>query len=319
VKIAFLGNFKVPYTTETHHAQALEDLGHDVLKLQEGEATADEVYGAGQRADLIVWVHTHGWETPKTKVLGGAGEMGLDNVLTRLRHGGKKVITYHLDLWHGLAREKDMLSDPYWRLLDHFFTVDPKMARWLNQNTDVKGHYLPAGVSHRECYRVTNRPKKYDIIFVGSQNYHPEWPYRQKMLLRLADRYQSRFWAFPGSGPAVRGRDLNILYGESKIVIGDTLCQGFDYPGYWSDRVYETLGRGGFLIHPRIKHMENHFVDGEHLLYYDFNDFDQLFGLIDDHLDDPETRWTIAQQGHDLVHRQYTYLQRWEEILEIVE
>ena len=38
----------------------------------------------------------------------------------------------------------------------------------------------------------------------------------------------------------VRGEKLNQLYADSKIVIGDSLSLNFDYPGYWSDRIYET-------------------------------------------------------------------------------
>ena len=37
-KIVFLGNFRVDYSSETHHANTLESMGHKVIRLQESEA-----------------------------------------------------------------------------------------------------------------------------------------------------------------------------------------------------------------------------------------------------------------------------------------
>ena len=57
----------------------------------------------------------------------------------------------------------------------------------------------------------------------------------------------------------IRGKELNDLYATAKVVVGDTLCKGFNYPYYFSDRLFETTGRGGFLIHPYIKGLEDYF------------------------------------------------------------
>jgi len=35
MKIVFLGNFGVSYSSENHHVKTLESLGHEVIKLQE--------------------------------------------------------------------------------------------------------------------------------------------------------------------------------------------------------------------------------------------------------------------------------------------
>src|SRR5690606_37328402 len=140
--IAFLGNFHVDYTSESHHAASLEELGHTVHRLQEGKAQASEILATAREADLFVWVHTHGWRTN-----------GMSQVIRALKRGGVPTMTYHLDLWLGLRRQRDIKrTDPYWQL-DHFFTVDAQMAEWLTDNTPVQGHYLPAAVFHREAER----------------------------------------------------------------------------------------------------------------------------------------------------------------------
>jgi hypothetical protein len=78
-KIAFLGNFQVDYSSETHHVKSLESLGHTVVKLQERQATAQEIYREASKCNLFIWVHTHGWKTP--------GNTGMDVVLAKLnRH-----------------------------------------------------------------------------------------------------------------------------------------------------------------------------------------------------------------------------------------
>jgi spore maturation protein CgeB len=117
----------------------------------------------------------------------------------------------------------------------------------------------------------------------------------------------------------VRGEALNRLYADSKIVIGDTLnLPGNEY--YWSDRVYETLGRGGFLIHPYIKGLTEEFTDKEHLVFYEYGNFDQLAELIEYYLrgNHQEERERIRQNGHQLVKDHCTYTQRLNQVLETV-
>ena len=143
MRIAFLGNFAVPYSSETHHARSLETLGHEVIRLQEPSTAVSVITEQALRCDAFVWIHTHGWDTP-----------GIDFALRAIKNAGIPTLTYHLDLWWGLQRQKDVRSSPYWDL-DHFFTVDKKMADWLTDNTPVKGHYLPAGVFDEECFIST--------------------------------------------------------------------------------------------------------------------------------------------------------------------
>ena len=282
-------------------------MGHQVIRLQENRATTQEVYHAASQSDLFVWVHTHGWKTP--------GTFPMEKVLARLKAKGIPTMTYHLDLWIGLERQKDLDSDPIYKHIDHFFTVDNKLADWFNENTTVKGHYMPAGVFGEEAYHKPTI-KRLDLVFVGSKGYHPEWPYRPQLIDWLSENYGKRFRHYGNGGvKAIRGDELNTLYATTKIVVGDTLCPNFNYPSYWSDRVYETLGRGGFIIHPYIQGMEKEFTDKEHLVFYEYNNFEQLKELIDYYLEHDEEREKIRLAGHNLVKNNYTYRHRWESIL----
>jgi Glycosyl transferases group 1 len=281
-----------------------------VIRLQEPRCTAEHIREQALAADMFVWVHTHGWQTP-----------GITEALTDIRAAGVPVVAYHLDLYLGLRRWAEYESDPYMRLVDHWFTVDRLMADWLNANTTVRGHYLPAAVFGPECYLApADHPAGNDVIFVGSRGYHPEWPYRPQLIDWLRTTYGPRFTHVGGDGDTgtIRGDELNRLYANSKVVVGDTLCLGFRYPDYWSDRVYETLGRGGMLIHPHVPGMERTFTDGEHLAFYPYGDFAALKALIDHYLDHDAERERIRRAGHDLVRLGHTYTHRWQTIVDTV-
>lgn len=311
MRIVFLGNFRVDFTSETHHCNTLADLGHDVVRMQESEATGDQVLEQAMAADMFVWVHTHGWRTA------GAD---MRTVLQALKRMGIPTVTYHLDLWFGLRRQQDMQQDPYWSI-QHFFTVDKNMADWLNANSEVKGHYLPAGVYDKECYRLEPvQVPPFDVAFVGSKRYHQEWQYRPQLVQFLQDTYGDRFAHFGNDGKwgVVRGEKLNRVYADAKVVVGDSLCINFNYPSYWSDRVYETLGRGGFMIHPYISGMEQHFKDREHLVFYDFGNFKQLKSLIDYYLEHADEREQIRTAGFEHVKANHTYRNRWQQIIKEV-
>lgn len=315
MRIVFLGNFGVDFSSETHHKKSLEALGHEVVPLQEGQTDSERVLQESLASDVFVWVHTHGWETP--------GERSMASVLNILRDRGIPTLTYHLDLWFGLQRQQDLDKDDIYKHIGHFFTVDKKMADWFNDNTDVKGHYLPAGVFEPECFIDENIQKVNDVIFVGSRGYHPEWPYRPKLIDWLHETYGDRFMHFGGDGRGVvRGHELIGLYNATKVAVGDSLCINFDYPYYWSDRVYETMGRGGFLIMPYIKGLEDEFKlhgDDKELVTYPFGDFDRLKELIDEALTNDDARETIRKRGHEKVKNNYTYRHRWATILKEIE
>lgn len=309
MRVTFLGNFQVPYSSETHHAASLESLGHHVVRLQEPEPTVDNILTEALNSDMFVWVHTHGWNTP-----------GIELVLARLREERIPTITYHLDLWMGLERQRDMRSGPYWDI-DHFFTVDKLMADWLNENTPVKGHFLPAGVFDKECYiSAEPSPHANDVIFVGSRRYHPEWLWRPQLIDWLRETYGTRFTHIGGDGDTgtLRGDELNRAYANSKVAVGDTLCLGFTYPYYASDRLFEAPGRGGFQIFPRIHGLQEWFTDGETIRLFDYGDFDQLKILIDYYLANDAEREQIRVAGHEHVVDHHTYRQRWAAIIKTV-
>ena len=117
------------------------------------------------------------------------------DVLHMLNKRGITTMTYHLDLWFGINRQKDLENDGFYKTIGHFFTVDKLMADWFNDNTAVKGHFMPPGVYDKECYIHRDYNKKYyeyDVIFVGSKRYHEEYKFRPQLIDFLRDRKNTR-------------------------------------------------------------------------------------------------------------------------------
>jgi hypothetical protein len=244
----------------------------------------------------------------------------MKNVLKQLRKNNIPSAGYHLDLWKGISRENDLNHDPYWDI-EYFFTVDKLFVDDLKKR-GIKAYFLPAGVVESECYLGTPNREKYphDVIFVGSRGYHKEWPYRPQLIDWLKETYGDKFGHYGGDGLGViRGKELNNLYVSAKVVVGDTLCQGFAYPYYSSDRLWEQIGRCAFTIYPKIKGLSRYFKDTEEVIYYPFDDFDRLQYLVDYYLQHDEERNRIRMAGFERCKKEGTYTERLKYLINTIQ
>lgn len=312
MRICYLGNFRPSWSTENHIRLTLQDLGHTVVRVQEDECRLgplrDEI--AAGTFDLVLYTKT--WGLPE------GNQAGVE--FFRWCRGRVPTVSYHLDLYFGLNREAGMAGDPFWAT-EFSFTPDGGSQERF-EAMGINHHYMPPAV-YREETGLGHADARYgtaDIIFVGSyqQYHHREWPYRRQLIDWLKTRYGGNFRLYGADTSVIRGRALNDLYATAKLVVGDSLCLGFNHPLYWSDRIYETVGRGGFLIHPYVPGIEEHFTDGFHCVFYQYGDFDGLEGAIKFWLDQPERRKLIRQAGVTHVYEHHTYHNRMERMLEIV-
>ncbi len=305
MKITYVGNFEPTHSTETHLRLTLESMGHEVIRAQENRVEADDVERLAGDADLLMWTRTWG--------LRGDARGMLERVGARI-----PTVAYHLDLYAGLPRGEQVAAEPWWRC-QYVFTPDGGSAPfWTRHN--VNHRYLRPGVFDQECYLAPAVPElATDVLFVGSYGYHPEWPYRQRLINWLREAYGARFRLVPEPGkPATRGHELNQLYASAKVVVGDSLCLGFDHPRYWSDRIYETTGRGGAIIHPWIEGLDESFEADRDVVFYSFQDFDGLRQKIDALLANDSAREFIRLRGHERTKANHTYRHRLTEMFQVL-
>lgn len=316
--VAYLGNFGPSHSTETHVALALEDLGHRVLRIQEGRTPARDVAkrAADAGADVLLW----------TQTLSLAHEGGTaterQQMLDDLAVAGIPTVGYHLDRWWGLRREGQIAEEPFFAV-DLLCTADGGHDdRWADMGIDHV--WMPPGVAAHETGPAEPDPRFVsDVAFIGNWTgrYHPEWRHRRELVRFLRREYRGRvgLWPKPGEG-AIRGADLQALYASVKVCVGDSCLVG-DASRYWSDRIPETLGRGGFLLHPWVDGIDDHYIDGKHLRMWQLGDWRQLRALIGYYLDPDHDheRAAIAQAGRDHVAATATYTVRMRELFGVLE
>lgn len=247
-RVVYYGNFEPLHSTENEVRLALEACGHVVDARQEQDwdgwlRTID--------ADVVLWTRTRSLSAQVDEEL--RWEM-----LAGCRQRGIPTVGYHLDRWWGLKREHEVESDPWFRC-SLLCTADGGHDNdW--SRVGVAHFWMPPAVSEFECVPGSYRPElASDVAFVGSwDGYHDEWwPDRAKMLAHVESWYGDRFrrWPQPGRG-AVRGPTLRHLYASARVIVGDSCLvpdgDGVPVERYWSDRIPETIGRGGLLVHPEV-------------------------------------------------------------------
>lgn len=310
MKIAYVGNFSQPHCTEVHLALTLEDLGHEVVRIQETQYREDDFW-TNKVFDCDLFLYTRTW-----------GNMVQIGDLQTIRLHKILSASYHLDLYVGLQREEGLKTDPFWKT-DFVFTPDGSdEAAEVFKKYNINHYYMKPGVFKGECNILPESPKPNlgnDVIFVGSGNYlHKEWPYRNQLLNWLQTTYGDRYSKYGNPERTIRDQELNQLYADSRVVVGDSLCINFTKEYYWSDRVYETLGRGGFVIHPYIKGMEEEFIDGENIVFYEYGNWNDLKAKIDYYVNNDKARMKIRDAGHKFVKENATYNNRLRRMLDIV-
>jgi spore maturation protein CgeB len=298
-RIIYVGNFLPAYSTENDLKKTFEHLGWEVTPIQESQLTDETVnwiIAAQDSYDFILY--TRAW-----------CEVGKQwqKVLNAKRI---PVVSFHLDLYLGLYRGADLKNDNFFQS-DYVFSPDGGHDELFKQLGINNIHLLP-GILHASCFLGTPQDRfKHDVIFVGSYRYHPEWNYRPYLINWLKQTYGDRFRLYPDGGPAIRGAELNELYNSAKVVVGDSTWAEY----YWSDRIPETIGRGGFLIHPYTPGMEKEFALYKHLIPYHAGDMKGLKEIIDYYVAHDEERDKIRLAGMEHVKENHTYINKVEFIL----
>ena len=273
MRVAYLGNWRPPYSTENDYARAWRAHGHTVEQFQEGEtASVLSLTHAAHDGefDLIVWTRT-----PSLSKLTGA-----KNELRLLNDATCPVIGVHLDRWWGLERQRDIFTEPYFRV-DLLLTADGDHdTEW--EQAKVRHRWLAPGVSHRWCGPgVPDEAWACDVAFVGTtRGYHREWGHRTRLIARLEERFKDRVRFWPRRGePGIRGFDLNDLYWSAKVVVGDSCLvpNGRNEPvrKYCSDRIPESLGRGAILVHPYVAGITDQLFEHRHWELGDWRGMDR--------------------------------------------
>lgn len=318
LRLAQIGNFRPAHSTENDLRDALRRLGVTPMPFQEDEALDWETLTKQLRNndfDLVLWTTTASF----------AAKIGTDRqyrMLDAARRADIPVIGYHLDRFVGLKARDETIEDRPFFSVDRLYTADGGHDReWLERG--VNHTWMPPAISERWCKPGSVRPEyQYDVVFVGSwKHYHDDWAHRYELVQWASKTYGKRFMPFPTRGaPRITGTDLNDLYWSAKVVLGDSCLvpnpDGSPVTHYCSDRIPETLGRGGVLVHPSAIGIDGLF---EKFFPYELGDFAGLKTLIGALIEgakrEPEQTEKMRLDSIEFIKANHTYTHRMRAVL----
>ena len=293
MKILYVGKFEKSHRTQNYVIHSLEQLGHQVVKFNDREMNTD-----GQ---LLV----RDYSTYDFVLFSKNRAKKLAKFIDYLKQQEVLTVCWQWDVYGIPERRK--------------FPVEINCDLYLSSNPADASHHsnhsvLRQGIHNPESemfFADEGEGFKYPVSFVG-HNGRGFQPGRRSLVEFLKRTYGTNFHHFT----TVRGFKLNEVLARSRVVVGDS----YPLPGvkYWSNRVYEILGRGGFLLHPRTEGLEEEFEEGVHYVAYERGNYQQLFEMVNYYLKHDEEREAIRRAGFLHVNQNYTYTDRVKELIEIV-
>lgn len=311
--VVLVGNTGSLHSTEAAYRSAYFSLGCEVLSFQQDECLQrgqtwlyDRATEAG--AAMLQYDRTHS---------GTALTPDWTNLWRRLENEGCVTTGAHLDVYWGIPEREDWIrsGDAQFTVGTLFTAEGGSDDRW--KNAGVNHVWLPPGCDDRF---IPKDPEPIPelagkIVFVGSAyGYHPAYRGRTDLIHFAIEKYADRLVIYGNgttNGP-VRGENLARIYASDCILLGDS-CFAGQRPMYWSDRVPESLGRGGFLLHP--------FVPGIRAMYpelatYEAGNFEDLDAQIGYYMANPGLREGNKEWGRTLVLSRDTYRHRAKQVLD---
>ena len=155
-----------------------------------------------------------------------------------------------------------------------------------------------------------------DIIFAG-KNQHPEGdndPDRHSILQKLSTMPNARLYACFGN-PSIEGIDYFKAISNAKIALSINAVNSVRL--YHSDRLFECLACGAFVLAKRVPDSDLLFKDGTHLKY--FNTPEEFFSLADWYLRNEQERKKIAKAGMERAHSEFNCVKIAKHVLDLVE
>jgi hypothetical protein len=318
MRIAFIGGFDRLYDEEGK-AKSFEKLGCQVLRVNESTFNRDSFDAIkGWKPDVVM--------SPKFLI----GQAERDELFEYCRQHNIKTAAWHPDLYHygpavvnenRIALINNRLG-PYGA--EYVFSPDGcASSDTLYRRLGIKHHTIRQAPYHETVGKFDGSDisdilegDSIDIVFVG-QVYNIPDQFRPVLLEFLNQNYGKRFLWVGKTEHEVREERLSTLISKAKVVIGES----FYYPGYWSNRVYEAIGRGGFVIHPYVPGLEKDFEEDKECVFFDRWNFSELHSKLEYYLDpsNEEERKAIASNGMARVSKDHTLLNRCKQIMEILE
>jgi hypothetical protein len=169
--------------------------------------------------------------------------------------------------------------------------------------------HLTQGVDERQAAATASKGDQTPLLFTGIGR--GGGVQRESFVKEMANRYGSRFVHVERG---VHGEELRKLIAETAIVVAP------DSPvtdRYCSNRVYNALGMGAFLLHPWCESLWRQYGAGEGGLVF-YRDRAELHRLIALYAEQPDKRHALAEVSRAWTLRHHCYRHRVAELIRVV-
>lgn len=300
--ILYIGDFKEFFATENYIAYGLEQLGYTVLRVNESAVrSAKQVLGAAIKYKVEFVLLSKGHFASS------------DEAIDLLRKHKFITVGWMFDLFFNVPAffGRRTLTNSTFKSDICCMTDGGHKVEW--RNFRVNHRLLRQGIHKPDAHYGTSIAKHPEIVFIGTYSYDE----RIKLVNFLRNTYGSNFKHYGRGGDVreIRGKALNDVLASAKIVVGDSMPS----PNYWSNRIYEIMGRGGFLLHPIVEGIETEFIDGKHFVGYAYGNHQSVKEKIDYYLTHEQEREAIRKAGHEHVKKNFTYIERSKQLIKYVE
>lgn len=233
IKVAYIGKF-THFHDEEYIARSFEMIGCKVQRIPQSSQWYDIQQSIlAFRPDILIYAK---YILPKE----------LQPTIDIARRGGMKTVCWLFDLYFDYHREHQVKNQPFFKS-DYVFTTDGGHQNRFEE-LEVNHKCVRQGIFKDECVLLPFEQIQHEIVFVGSNS--PIYLERSQLVKDI-----NAEWYGKNNTNELRGMALNELYASTRIVIGDS----YPSPHYWSNRVVETLGRGGFLIHKETEGLKEEY------------------------------------------------------------
>lgn len=230
----------------------------------------------------------------------------LRDPIRKLRESGSFVIN-----WNGDIRN----HTPRWMLS---FSQYVNLTAFTNQRdidafklSNKECEFLQIGID-TETFRKRDRSYLHDVVFMG--NHYGNFPlsqFRMEAVRSLKKRNLGLYGNYPGSNQNLQANPNDpfpMQYKESEVYSCSKIAISISHykvEKYTSDRLLRAMGSGCFTLAHHYPGIEDQFEVGKHL--DTFNTIHEMNKKIDYYLSRDDEREQIANCGYTHVHRNYTY------------
>lgn len=303
-KICFIGKFNKIYDEEGK-ALALERLGNKVYRFEE-----DSFNRKNNDLDALFEKQPDCIFFTKLRVPGS------QEIINNAKRNNIKTVCWMPDLYFGLNRETHIVNKTPMFQADYVFTPDGGNDKKFN-SLGIKHYTMRQAIAKEACdiIDVPEQNKKINVLFVGGLNRDIHGSDREKLLSFLSKQYKKTFfWVGKNNTNDYREERLTKLISISKVVIGTSVYS----PKYWSNRIYETIGRGGMMIHQYVDGIDSEYLIGKHCDFFEKDNFSQLQEKIDFWIDNPKERTKIVKNGYNYTLQFHTLDNRAKKVMEVI-